>query len=96
MRCHRDGGTDGHRLPAIPDLQHRQMPMGIATQDAALRSNLNVEKSARRLENFLFVVTNELIDFSRLTGNKSIHGLSVDDLCTVNSEISQFTSVAHV
>ena len=71
-------------------------PMGIATQDEALRANLNVDKAARRLENFLKVTTRELIDFARLTGNSSIHGVSVADLCTVNSEISQHTLVEHV
>jgi glutamate synthase domain-containing protein 2/rubredoxin len=71
-------------------------PMGIATQDATLRSNLNVNKSARRLENFLRATTNELIDFARLTGNNSIHNMAVSDLCTVNSEISNYTSVEHV
>jgi len=70
--------------------------MGIATQDKTLRASLNVDKAARRLENFLAVVTDELTDFARLTGNDSIHGMSVADLCTVNSEISQFTAVAHV
>ena len=71
-------------------------PMGIATQDEKLRANLNVDKSARRLENFLTVTTRELIDFARLTGNNSIHGVAVADLCTVNSEISQYTWVEHV
>jgi glutamate synthase domain-containing protein 2/rubredoxin len=71
-------------------------PMGIATQDPKLRANLNVNKSARRLENFLAVTTKELVDFARLTGNSNVHGLSVTDLCTVNSEISQYTSVEHV
>jgi glutamate synthase domain-containing protein 2/rubredoxin len=71
-------------------------PMGIATQDEELRANLNVDKAARRLENFLKVTTSELISFARLTGNNSIHDMSVADLCTVNSEISQYTLVEHV
>ena len=44
----------------------------------------------------LKVTTSELIDFALLTGNNSIHGVSVADLCTVNSEISQYTLVEHV
>ena len=71
-------------------------PMGIATQDKTLRANLNVDKSARRLENFLNVITDELRDFARLTGNKNVHDLTVADLCTVNSEISNYTPVEHV
>ena len=88
-------------LMAIGCQQYRicntgKCPMGIATQDAALRANLNIDKAARRLENFLSVVTSELTDFARLTGNSNVHGLSMADLCTVNSEISTHTSVAHV
>lgn len=88
-------------LMAIGCQQYRvcntgKCPMGIATQDAALRANLNVDKSARRLENFLQVTTRELIDFARLTGNRRIHDMSVSDLCTVNSEISGYTRVEHV
>ena len=71
-------------------------PMGIATQNKTLRANLIVDKSARRLENFLNVITNELRDFARLTGNNDVHGLSNGDLCTVNSEISNYTLVEHV
>ncbi len=50
--------------------------MGIATQEPALRANLKVDQAARRLENFLTVTTNELKDFARLTGKRSIHSLS--------------------
>ena len=88
-------------LMAIGCQQYRvcntgKCPMGIATQDPKLRANLNVNKSARRLENFLSVTTKELLDFARLTGNSTVHGLSVIDLCTVNSEISRYTAVEHV
>jgi glutamate synthase domain-containing protein 2 len=88
-------------LMAIGCQQYRicntgKCPMGIATQDVELRAGLKVDKAARRLENFLHVTTLELIDFARLTGNDSIHGMSVADLCTVNAEISQFTAVEHV
>jgi len=71
-------------------------PMGIATQDETLRANLDVSKSAEMLENFLRVATDELRTFARLTGNDDIHGLTVADLCTTNSEISNHTNVEHV
>jgi len=88
-------------LMAIGCQQYRicntgRCPMGIATQDPTLRGNLNINKAARKLENFLNVTTNELMDFARLTGNQSVHTLSVTDLCTVNSEISNHTSIEHV
>lgn len=71
-------------------------PVGIATHDPALRANLDVDKAATRLHNFLKVCTSELEDFARLTGNTSIHDLSCNDLCTTNSEISNHTCIRHV
>lgn len=71
-------------------------PVGITTQDPELRSHLDVDKSAKRLENYLRVCTEELKDFARLTGKDSVHGLSPEDLCTTNSEISGYTPIEHV
>jgi glutamate synthase domain-containing protein 2/rubredoxin len=73
-----------------------QCPTGIATQDATLRSRLDVAASARGLTNFLRVSTAELMDFARLTGKDDIHRLGLDDLCTINSEISNHTAIEHV
>ena len=71
-------------------------PMGIATQDPDLCRRLDVDQAAQRLENFLRVSTEELKDFARLTGNDDVHKLSVRDLCTTNSEISNHTAIEHV
>jgi glutamate synthase domain-containing protein 2/rubredoxin len=87
-------------LMAIGCQQYRicdtgRCPVGIATQDTALRVRLDVEESACWLANFLRVSTEELKDFARLTGNDSVHKLSVKDLATTNSEISSHTSISH-
>jgi len=71
-------------------------PMGIATQDPELRRRLDIDRAAKQLENFLRVSTEELKDFARLTGNDDIHKLSIHDLCTTNSEISDHTEIEHV
>lgn len=71
-------------------------PMGITTQDPELRTRFNIEDSAKGLENFLRVSTEELRDFARLTGNDNVHNLSVSDLCTINSEISEHTEIEHI
>jgi len=71
-------------------------PLGIATQDPALRARLNVDKSSVRVANYLKVSTEELKDFARLSGNSNIHDLSMDDLCTTSSEISDNTDIKHV
>jgi glutamate synthase domain-containing protein 2/rubredoxin len=70
-------------------------PTGITTQDPELRAKLDVEKAAKRLVNFLGVSTEELKNFARLTGNDDVHKLSLDDLCTTNSEISGHTEIQH-
>ncbi len=71
-------------------------PVGVTTQDPDLRSRLNVEISAKKLEHFLRVTTEELADFARLCGKSDVHALSLGDLCTVNSEISGHTDITHV
>ncbi|MBT8364386.1 MAG: FMN-binding glutamate synthase family protein, partial [Deltaproteobacteria bacterium] len=71
-------------------------PMGITTQDEALRLRLNIDESAKGLANYLSVSTEELKDFARLTGNDDVHKLSIQDLCTTNSEISNHTDIEHI
>lgn len=70
-------------------------PVGIATQDPKLRERLNIDLSAQRIENYLNVSTAELKTFARITGNNGIHQLTVKDLCTGNSEISNHTNISH-
>ena len=76
--------------------QSGQCPLGVATQDANLRKRLDIEKAAKRVENFLNVSTQELKTFARITGHRDVHDLNVSDLKTLNSEISDFTNVEHV
>jgi methylamine---glutamate N-methyltransferase subunit C len=88
-------------LMAIGCQQYRicntgKCPMGIATQDEELRKRLNVEHSAKQLENYLNVSTEELKTFARLTGSNDVHKLSESDICTTNTEISNHTSIEHV
>lgn len=70
-------------------------PVGVATQDEKLRERLHIDAAAKRVENYLKCSAEELRTFARITGNEDIHGLSVDDLCTINEEISEHTNIAH-
>ena len=70
-------------------------PVGMATQDKTLRERLHIEAAAKRIENYLKCSAEELRTFARITGNKDIHGLSVDDLCTISREISEYTNIEH-
>ena len=71
-------------------------PLGIATQDPALRARLDVGRSATRVANYFKVATEELGEFARLTGHDNVHDLAITDLCTTNSEISTHTDIEHV
>lgn len=70
-------------------------PMGIATQDPELRERLHEDAAAVRVANFLNVSLEELKMFARITGHERLHDLSVEDLCTVSREISEFTDIPH-
>ena len=71
-------------------------PVGVTTQHPEFRSRLQIDVSAKKVENFLKVSTEELRNFARLTGNSDVHALCIKDLCTTNSEISNYTDVEHV
>ena len=70
-------------------------PIGGATQDPELRKRLKVEAAAQRTANFLNCTKEELKTFARITGHENVHDLSVEDLCTINREISEFTDIEH-
>lgn len=71
-------------------------PVGVATQDSELRERLKIETAAKRVENYLKVSTEELKTFARITGHNDVHDLNVNDLCTINYEISGYTDIKHV
>ena len=70
-------------------------PVGVATQNPELRARFEGDKAALRVANFLNVTFNELRTFARITGHYDIHDLSVNDLCTINREISDYTNIPH-
>lgn len=70
-------------------------PVGIATQNPKLRERLKIDISAQRVYNYLNVSLEELKTFARITGHSSVHELCVDDLVTLNREISEYTNVKH-
>ncbi len=68
-------------------------PYGIATQDPALRKRLNVEEAARRIENYLRGVIEELCMFTQLAGKTSPRNLEKEDLRALTLEASAMTGV---
>ena len=73
-----------------------ECPAGIATQDPDLRSRFESEKAVSRVANYLNVSLEELKTFARITGNKDVHNLNINNLTTFNSEISNYTNIKHM
>ncbi len=70
-------------------------PVGVATQNPELRGRLQVSPAAHRVANFLNVSRKELEMFARITGNRSVHGLSMDNLVTLDRDIAEYAGVRH-
>ena len=70
-------------------------PMGIATQDPELESRLDSQAGAMRVANYLNVSAEEIRIFLRISGHRSLEELSLDDLCTISTEISENTGIRH-
>ena len=70
-------------------------PMGIATQDPALRKRFDIEKGAKRLACYLDTLKEELKSFARVSGHDNIHDVTLADLCTTSEEIARYTGIAH-
>ena len=70
-------------------------PVGVATQDEELRKRFKEDAAAVLVANYLNVSLEELKTFARITGHSNLHDLSVEDLCTVSREISEFTNIKH-
>ena len=60
-----------------------------------MRERLDPDAGARRVANYLNVSLQELKTFARITGHENLHDLSVEDLCTISREISEYTDIKH-
>ncbi len=70
-------------------------PIGIATQDEKLRAVFDIDKSAAMLANLFKVYREEIADFVRICGKKSVSELEISDLVTTDINISQHTDIQH-
>ncbi|HJT30917.1 MAG TPA: FMN-binding glutamate synthase family protein, partial [Pirellulales bacterium] len=79
-----DATGDYHRLGTAPGFCHHchtgQCPVGITTQDPLLETRLTPEDGARRLRNYLNVLTLELTTLARACGKSNVHHLEREDL----------------
>ena len=68
-------------------------PVGITTQDPALESRLDVEGGARRIRNFLTVLTMEAQTLARACGKSHLHNLEPEDLAALTVEAAAMAGV---
>ena len=68
-------------------------PVGVATQDPALRQRLNPDEAAERVYNFLHTLTIEAQLFARACGKTNIHSLEPEDLAALTMEASAMAGV---
>ncbi|HEX5447486.1 MAG TPA: FMN-binding glutamate synthase family protein [Pirellulales bacterium] len=85
-----DATGDYHRLGTAPGFCHHchtgQCPVGITTQDPLLETRLTPEDGARRLRNYLNVLTLELTTLARACGKSNVHHLEREDLVALTIE----------
>lgn len=68
-------------------------PTGVTSQDPQLRSRIDVDQAARRVENYFRVMKSELDMFTRMTGHGDVHDLSRRDVSAVTLEIAHSAGI---
>ena len=71
-------------------------PKGVATQDEALRKNLNVDAAAQNVANFIKNCTEEVKMMAGAVGHDDVHKLTKDDLRALTWEMSKISRVRFV
>ena len=98
LGCNRAIHVEDYRaLGAEPGACHHchtgRCPVGIATQDPALESRLDVEEGARRVRNFLTVLTMEAQTLARACGKSHLLNLEPEDLAALTVEAAAMAGV---
>lgn len=70
-----------------------QCPVGITTQDPVLERRLTPDVGARRLKNYLQVLTMELTTLARACGKSNVHHLEREDLVALTVEAAAMAKV---
>ena len=68
-------------------------PVGVTTQDEVLEKRLTPDEGARRLENYLRVLTMELATLARACGKSDVHHLEREDLVALTVEAAAMAKV---
>jgi len=83
----------GTTADAYDDWHEGRDPAGITTQDPALMARLDPVEAARRLRNYLSVMTLECQTIARACGKSHVHNLEPEDLCALTIEAAAMAGV---
>jgi glutamate synthase domain-containing protein 2 len=93
----KDARPDYARLGTAAGYCHHchtgQCPVGVTTQDPVLEQRLQPEEGARRLKNYLNVLTMELTTLARACGKSNVHHLEREDLVALTIEAAAMARV---
>lgn len=68
-------------------------PTGVTSQDPLLRSRIDVDAAGRRLANYFAVTRGELESFTRMTGHRSVHELSREDVSATDLGVARAAGI---
>jgi methylamine---glutamate N-methyltransferase subunit C len=92
-----DARADYQALGTAPGYCHHchtgRCPVGITTQDPVLEQRLTPDEGARRLRNYLNVLTMELTTLARACGKSNVHHLEYEDLVALTVESAAMARV---
>ncbi|MFN3526547.1 MAG: FMN-binding glutamate synthase family protein [Paracoccus sp. (in: a-proteobacteria)] len=83
----------GTTADAYDDWHEGRDPAGITTQDPALMARFDPIEGARRLRNYLAVLTLECQTIARACGKSHVHNLEPEDLCALTIEAAAMAGV---
>jgi glutamate synthase domain-containing protein 2 len=92
-----DATADYQTLGTAPGFCHHchtgRCPVGITTQDPILETRLTPDVGAKRLKNYLQVLTMELTTLARACGKSNVHHLEKEDLVALTVEAAAMAKV---
>jgi glutamate synthase domain-containing protein 2 len=88
-----DYAAMGTTADAYDDWHEGRDPAGITTQDPELAARLDPVEAARRLRNYLAVLTLECQTIARACGKSHVHNLEPEDLCALTIEAAAMARV---
>lgn len=73
--------------------QNGVCPFGIGTQDEELRKNLDIDKAAHRVANYIKAITDEAIILAKAAGKTKLRNLEREDLRSLTLETCAMTGI---